>query len=96
MPLPPFMFAIPFAARCVTLDWDRACASPTCMLESVLNQSDSDGNNVSYTVAGGRADPARQAQIHRDIDRNAVPVSPGPLRDCYTEATTNYSAGPVL
>lgn len=42
MPRIPFMFAIPFGARCVTLDWDRACASLACALRSVLNQSDSD------------------------------------------------------
>jgi len=42
MPQIPFMFAIPFGARCVTLDWDRACASLVCTLRSVLNQSDSD------------------------------------------------------
>lgn len=42
MPQLPFMFAIPFGARCVTLDWDRACASLACTLRSVLNQSDSD------------------------------------------------------
>lgn len=36
------MFAIPFGARCVTLDWDRACASLVRTLQSVLNQSDSD------------------------------------------------------
>src|ERR1700761_5407337 len=38
----PFMFAIPFAARCVTLDWDLACALLESTLRSVLNQSDSD------------------------------------------------------
>lgn len=38
----PFMFAIPFGARRVTLDWDRACASLARTLRSVLNQSDSD------------------------------------------------------
>jgi hypothetical protein len=38
----PFMFAIPFGARQVTLDWDRACASLARTLRSVLNQSDSD------------------------------------------------------
>jgi hypothetical protein len=36
------MFAIPFGARCVTLDWDRACASLAWTLRSVLNQSDPD------------------------------------------------------
>jgi hypothetical protein len=36
------MFAIPFGARCVTLDWDRACATLARTLRSVLNQSDSD------------------------------------------------------
>jgi len=51
----------------------------------------STGNNLSYTVAGGQANPARQAKILRDIDRNAVPITPElaghfglPLRDCYT------------
>jgi hypothetical protein len=38
----PFMFAIPFGARCVALDWDQACASLARTLRSVLNQSDSD------------------------------------------------------
>jgi hypothetical protein len=42
MPRIPLMFAIPFAARCVTLDWDRACVSLARTLRSVLNQSDSD------------------------------------------------------
>jgi Putative rhamnosyl transferase len=42
MPQIPFMFAIPFAARCVTLDWDRACTLLAGTLRSVLNQSDSD------------------------------------------------------
>jgi len=42
MPQIPFMFAIPFGARCVTLDWDRACSSLAWTLRSVLNQSDPD------------------------------------------------------
>ncbi len=42
MPQTPFMFAIPFAARCVTLDWDLSCELLARTLRSVLNQSDSD------------------------------------------------------
>jgi Putative rhamnosyl transferase len=42
MPRIPFMFAIPFGARGVALDWDRACASLAHTLRSVLNQSDSE------------------------------------------------------
>jgi hypothetical protein len=42
MPLIPFMFAIPFGARCATPDWDQACASLAHTIRSALNQSDSD------------------------------------------------------
>jgi hypothetical protein len=38
----PFMFAIPFAARCVTPDWDIACSSLARTLRSVLRQSNPD------------------------------------------------------
>ena len=33
------------------------------------------GNLVSHTIRCGREDSARQAEIHRDIDRYAVPIS---------------------